>query len=154
MTGDERVRHCAQCDLNVYNLAALSYAEIEELVCAREGRLCVRLYKRHDGTMITRDCPVGFQMKIRRVSRIAGAALSAAMSAVPLAAQSSSTNGAPSSAGTLEMKITDLNGAVIPNACVVLLNETAGTQSNAHTDSDGLARAESLPSGKYVVLVE
>lgn len=52
----ERVRHCEQCSLNVYDLSAMSRREAEDLVQAAEGRLCVRLYRRQDGTVITRDC--------------------------------------------------------------------------------------------------
>src|SRR6185503_6331901 len=44
MVGDERVRHCNQCNLNVYNLSALSSLEAHDLVAKREGRLCVRFY--------------------------------------------------------------------------------------------------------------
>ena len=154
MTGDERVRHCAQCDLSVYNLTALSHAQIEELVSAREGRLCVRLYKRRDGTMITRDCPVGFEMKVRRISKVAGAALSAAMSTVPLAAQVPSTTRDLNPSGTLEMQVTDLSGAIIPNACVVLRDENTGFESRSHADANGLARVENLASGKYSLIVD
>ena len=68
MTGDERVRHCAECDLDVFNLASLTRAEAEALVFGREGRTCVRLFRRFDGTVVTRDCPVGWR-KVRRAAR-------------------------------------------------------------------------------------
>jgi hypothetical protein len=35
--------------------------EALKLVEEREGRLCVRFYQREDGTVITRDCPVGME---------------------------------------------------------------------------------------------
>ena len=57
MTGTDRVRHCADCNLNVYNLSALSTAEARALVEETEGRRCVRFYRRADGTVLTRDCP-------------------------------------------------------------------------------------------------
>lgn len=57
MQGDERVRHCQQCRLNVYNLSAMTRSELLELVSRREGRVCGRFYQRKDGTVITRDCP-------------------------------------------------------------------------------------------------
>jgi len=59
MRGDDRVRFCAHCRLSVYNLSAMSGAEAEALVREREGRLCVRFYRRRDGTMLTSNCPVG-----------------------------------------------------------------------------------------------
>ncbi|WP_224369410.1 hypothetical protein [Hyalangium versicolor] len=61
MKGDDRVRHCASCKLNVYNVRAMTTTEVEELVQRSNGRLCLRLYKRWDGTVLTRDCPVGLR---------------------------------------------------------------------------------------------
>ena len=57
MEGTERARHCGQCKLNVYNISEMSRGEAEELIRETEGRLCVRLFRRHDGTVLTRDCP-------------------------------------------------------------------------------------------------
>jgi hypothetical protein len=56
MPGDERVRHCPDCRLNVYNVAAMSRREAGLLIQQREGRLCLRLFRRSDGTIITADC--------------------------------------------------------------------------------------------------
>jgi hypothetical protein len=51
-------------------------ADAEKLVNQREGRLCVRMFRRHDGTVLTRDCPVGVravrQRLIRSVAVLAG----------------------------------------------------------------------------------
>ena len=55
MTGDERVRHCAACRLNVYNVSEMRTAEVEALFQS-DGRVCVRLYRRPDGTVVTGDC--------------------------------------------------------------------------------------------------
>lgn len=70
MEGDERVRHCSQCRLNVFNLSEMSAAEAESLLRKHAGRLCVRIYRRADGTVLTRDCPKGFAA-VRRRLRIA-----------------------------------------------------------------------------------
>lgn len=56
MTGDEKIRFCHQCKFNVHNLSEMDEAEIESLFDLNTGRLCVRLYKRQDGTVLTRDC--------------------------------------------------------------------------------------------------
>ena len=66
MTGDDRVRFCAGCKLNVYNLSAMGRDQAKELVREREGRLCVRFFQRDDGTVLTRDCPVGLRAMFRR----------------------------------------------------------------------------------------
>jgi hypothetical protein len=61
MTGDDRVRFCEHCRKNVYNLSSMSHDEAAALVRQTEGRLCVRFYRRHDGTILTNDCPVGLR---------------------------------------------------------------------------------------------
>ena len=73
MIGSERVRFCGQCSLNVYNLSAMTRADAESLIASTEGRLCVRFYRRRDGSIITDDCPVGLRAIRRRVSYIARA---------------------------------------------------------------------------------
>jgi hypothetical protein len=60
MLGDNRKRYCGECKLNVFNLSGMSKAEAENLIMNAEGRLCVRFYKRADGSVITEDCPVGW----------------------------------------------------------------------------------------------
>jgi hypothetical protein len=75
MTGDDRVRHCGECQKNVYNLSEMSRAEADALIREHEGHLCVRFYRRKDGTMLTADCPVGVRAVVARklVACIAGA---------------------------------------------------------------------------------
>jgi hypothetical protein len=79
MTGDERVRFCKQCSLNVYNLSSMTRREAEALIANTEGRLCVRYYRRRDGTILTKNCPVGLSAIKRRISRTASAMLSAVL---------------------------------------------------------------------------
>ena len=79
MYGDDVKRFCKECKLNVYNLSGMTREEAERLVTNAEGRLCIRFYKRPDGTIITQDCPVGWA-KIKQRSRVyATAALSMLM---------------------------------------------------------------------------
>lgn len=51
MEGDERVRHCHKCKLNVFNLKEMTRTEAEKLLQTTEGRLCVQIYRRKDGTV-------------------------------------------------------------------------------------------------------
>ena len=69
MTGDERVRFCGECQLHVYHLSAMTREEAEALINEKEGRLCVQFYRRADGTVLTRDCPVGVETLRRRAVR-------------------------------------------------------------------------------------
>ncbi|MEZ5306454.1 MAG: hypothetical protein R2684_04835 [Pyrinomonadaceae bacterium] len=70
MIGNERQRFCGQCKMNVYNLSAMTKDEAENLITGAEGRLCARFYRRPDGTILTKDCPVGWAAVKKRVSRI------------------------------------------------------------------------------------
>ncbi len=56
MPGDERVRFCGVCRQNVYNIEALTRSEVQRLIADREGRVCARIRRRADGTVVTRDC--------------------------------------------------------------------------------------------------
>ena len=82
MYGNERARFCEQCQLNVYNLSEMSRAEAEELIGRTEGSLCVRYYRRRDGSILTQNCPVGLRRLKRRLSRVATAIGSSVLSFV------------------------------------------------------------------------
>lgn len=79
MVGDERMRYCDRCSLHVYNLSGMTRREAEALVASSEGRLCVRFYRRPDGTILTRNCPVGLSALRRRAARAATATLTAVL---------------------------------------------------------------------------
>lgn len=72
MDGDDRSRLCAQCNKRVYNLSAMSAREAEAFIRQATGRVCVRLYQRADGTVMTADCPVGLAAVRARAARLAG----------------------------------------------------------------------------------
>src|SRR4029434_9842854 len=79
MIGSERMRFCGACNLNVYNLSGMTRFEAESLIARNEGRLCVRFYRRRDGSIITKDCPVGLRAIQRTVSYLAKAIIAAAL---------------------------------------------------------------------------
>lgn len=66
MEGDERVRFCKACQLNVYNTSQMTNNEIMALM-ANDKSSCLRIYRRADRTMMTDDCPIG----LRRVRNAA-----------------------------------------------------------------------------------
>ncbi len=83
MTGDERVRHCGRCDKDVYDLSAMTAEAAEALLASRGQKLCVRFYRRADGTVMTADCPVGARKKrIRNTVLGVGAAAMSAFAGV------------------------------------------------------------------------
>jgi hypothetical protein len=94
MTGGDRVRFCQDCSKNVYNLSDMTRKEAEALVRENgEGRLCIRFYRRADGTVLTDNCPVGLRaMRNAIVNRWAVmVSLAAALFHLPGHAASAST---------------------------------------------------------------
>ena len=73
MSGDERARFCDSCQKNVYNLSAMTRAQIERLIREKEGKFCGRFYRRPDGRMLTADCPTGRRRRRDRLARWGGA---------------------------------------------------------------------------------
>ena len=158
MPGGDQVRYCEQCKLSVYNFAAMSSSEIQQLLSQRTGRVCGRLYQRADGTILTKDCPVGFRFLVRRVSRIAGAALTALMSVGFATAQETAKNPAVvqiqnANAG-VEFTVVDPKGVALMNAAIALRRKKSGTPITGTTDSSGNFRRSDLPPGKYSLAVQ
>jgi predicted Fe-S protein YdhL (DUF1289 family) len=69
MAGTEQVRSCERCQHKVYNLSEMNAAEAADVIRKAEGRLCVRFYRRADGTILTNDCPVGVANKNKKYKR-------------------------------------------------------------------------------------
>lgn len=160
MIGNDRIRHCAECNLNVYNLSEMTRWEAESLIASREGRLCVRFYRRADGTILTRNCPRGLQAMIRRVSRMAGAALSAAMSlgtafaqTVKQAPPEQSQEQAAQQKAQLTVTVVDPTGTVVPNAKLQLTSNDTGITYADTTHSDGIGVLSGLAPGSFVLKV-
>lgn len=81
MKGDDRVRFCGSCQKNVFDLSSMGREDAEALIERTEGRVCVRFYRRRDGTVLTQDCPVGLRAVRRRLAWI-GAGLAAGLGLV------------------------------------------------------------------------
>lgn len=58
MIGDSRVRACATCKKNVFNLSAMTRADAESLIRETNGDLCAQYWQRKDGTILLADCTV------------------------------------------------------------------------------------------------
>jgi Carboxypeptidase regulatory-like domain len=159
MVGNDRVRHCFECKLDVYNFSAMTSEEIERIVAQRQGRLCARFYERPDGTMLTTNCPVGFRAVIWRASRVASAALAAILSVRPAMAQSAGAqNNAPlvqidQPQRGLMLKVVDLTGAVVAGAAVTIKGGPEDAELLTKTDNSGEINIVDLPSGDYEVTV-
>ena len=56
MRGDERTRFCTQCRQSVHDISQMSRREADRLLASKSGRLCLRIQRRADGTVVTQDC--------------------------------------------------------------------------------------------------
>jgi uncharacterized protein (DUF2147 family) len=157
MVGDEHVRHCAECNLNVYNLSAMTEREVQRLIANSQGRMCARFYRRSDGTMLTQNCPRGLRAVARRVSRTAAAVLTAVMS---VSFAFAGTKPKPQQTEQNQCKepgvalvVMDPQGAVIQNAEVTLSDKDGKRQRNGKTSLVGQLVLHGLHNGEYVVTV-
>jgi hypothetical protein len=172
MAGDDRVRFCDHCHLNVYNISELTRIEAEALIASSEGRICARLFRRADGTVLTKDCPVGLRALRRRVAKRTAAIFAAIISltGVALGQNGSSKDGKTSC--TPQTKITrtkatsdatekplsgtavDPMGATIPGATVKLRDAEAKELQQTRTNEDGRFEFGSIQPGTYSIAVE
>jgi hypothetical protein len=163
MSGDERARFCAQCDRHVYNISELTGAEVRALVARTEGRFCARLYRRPDGTVLTKDCPAGLRAARRRVARAAGATLATLISLFSGVAgqtksrkqdQDSAARGlrverVASRAAVFTGRVLDPAEASIAGASVTLRNERTGERLTAATNEEGVFSFAAPAAGEY-----
>ena len=161
MEGDERVRHCAVCSLNVYNFAGMTREEVRALLARGEGRVCAKLYRRADGTVLTRDCPTGLRALRRRASRAAAAMVAALLSlpafALPgkkpeLNVEGSTvtlTTGHIATMQSAAFKGVVVGGDPIPGVTVTLREEASTRTLTAVTDAKGSFTFGALTPGTY-----
>ena len=79
MVGDDRSRFCGSCQKHVYNFSAMTADEATQLIRDREGKLCGRLFRRADGTVLTSDCPIGARAVWRRTKQLVVACVAAVL---------------------------------------------------------------------------
>jgi hypothetical protein len=171
MKGSEQVRFCEQCQLHVYNFSGMPRKEAEAIVHQTEGRICGRFYRRADGTILTRDCPVGLRALRRRAVKIAGAAATAVMSfCLTAMGQTKSSvcetdsskqpvkitklkGAAQDSFATISGKLTDGAGAVVPDIKVELVKEGTEQHFTAVSDDAGDFHFSLLEAGSYTLKI-
>ncbi|MGB7208585.1 MAG: carboxypeptidase-like regulatory domain-containing protein [Pyrinomonadaceae bacterium] len=167
MTGNELVRHCDSCKLNVYSTDAITKRDLEDLIFRTEGRTCLRLHRRADGTVLTKDCPVGLRGYQKRAARFAGATLTAILGFFSV---SYGQEGTAEKSGASKVDIVktvtqdtqssifgtvkDPQGAVIPGAQISLLIMRIETNViKSKTNGEGRFSFKNLPRGFYDIEV-
>jgi hypothetical protein len=80
-TSDEAKRFCGDCRKHVYSIDKMNASDARALIANAtqpESSVCVQLYRRADGTIITDDCPVGLR-RIRKSWRQLQSAVASAL---------------------------------------------------------------------------
>lgn len=170
MAGDDRTRFCASCSLHVHNISEMTAPEVQTLIANSTGRVCGRVYRRADGTVITRDCPVGLAAYRKRISRFAGATLAAVLGLFSISYGQTETekeegvvlasqlkikktldhSGKSSLAGTVMDEIE----AVIPGIELTLVRKADLKIYRTRADEDGEYSFTGLETGTYTLTVE
>jgi len=164
MRGDDRTRFCDLCQLRVYNISGLSRKEIQRLIATADGRICARLYRRADGTVLTRDCVVGVRALRRRVAKRTVILFAGLMS---LAGSVFGQEGVKASKASCKPQVAlertiqkgskklltgvvlDPNGAVIPFIKITLTNQSSQQVFKTETRDDGSFELTSVLPGDY-----
>jgi carboxypeptidase family protein len=170
MTGDDHVRFCDSCSLHVYNFSEMTSDEIKSLILRTEGRICGRLLRRTDGTIMTRDCPVGLRALRQRVSRRAAATFASILSlcSVVLPQALTRDNKTCQQVSTLNIERTkpendrrptftgivlDRLGAVIVTAELILQEESTKKKRIVRTNDNGVFSFDDVSDGIYTLNV-
>ncbi|MEP7342110.1 MAG: carboxypeptidase-like regulatory domain-containing protein [Acidobacteriota bacterium] len=169
MTGNDSVRFCSQCQLNVYNLSALTKTEAEKLINQAEGRLCAKFYQRTDGTVLTQDCPVGLLAVRKRVSKIAATTFSTllglltgnSLDRVTFAQDSKLDQSKPTikrmdlpfTSSSIEGRVFDASQGMIARAQVTLVNQKTKFELVTRTSETGKFKFQGVTPGEYTVQV-
>lgn len=80
MSGDERRRFCGQCRLHVHDTSRMTRTEVESLVETTGGRCCLKLWRRADGRVVTKDCGrvrLALERRVRAIRTVAATVLAA-----------------------------------------------------------------------------
>lgn len=162
MIGNDKVRFCEHCNLQVTNLSSLTHQAAINLVERSQGRLCVRLEKRAGGGLIMKQSAPRLHQIARRASRLAAGAFSATLSIASASAQTSAPTQQLPAAQMVEARarrseagcslsgvVSDPSGAVVPGAVVSLTGIQTGSMFTLTADDEGAYNFALLPSGSY-----
>ncbi len=136
----------------------MTRSQAEALLRATEGRICARLYRRADGTILTENCPEGLRAIGRRLTRVAGVAMSSIATMTFAAAAQFPFIQIPSalqeSISSVAGIVQDVTGAGISNAEVGVTKDASGERFEIRSDSRGHFRVVKLGPGSYTIRIQ
>lgn len=173
MIGNDRVRFCDHCSLNVTDLSAMTPRKAMDFVARSQGRVCVRFIQKPNGRVLTRTMPERLYRIQRRVSRIAASAFTATLSISTAMAQNRPNAGASLPRPIAEFVETESEpetvvdefaasvtgiirkeeeeGPAISEATVVLVDRETGEERTVTTSALGQYSFQFLPQGEYLL---
>jgi hypothetical protein len=143
MKGNDRVRFCGECKKNVFNLSVMTRRDAEALLKESNGTLCMKLYRRVDGTVLTADCPIGLHAKATRLSRRLSWAVAGALGFAAAAFGQSPA--------VISGRVTYDGTHPIGEATIVITASKTGKAIKTVADADGTFSVPSLEPGEYKV---
>lgn len=171
MSGDEKKRFCTECDKFVYDFSQMTRRQVEAIVSIYQGRMCARITRLPDGSLLTLENPPAHPLVARRASPVVNATLAAILglsvpanalnidvSAAHLIVRSdadSDVTRAPYGGGEALVggTVFDPQAAAIPNAAVKLISD-AGAELKTKTSAEGEFAFAQVPFGSYILLIE
>lgn len=175
MTGDAQSRYCHECQKTVYNLSAFSQAEIAALMDHSGSQMCARITRREDGSIVTADSTphrvTTLPWKKLRAAGIALAALvglnASAEAQKPIIktgpihvrtqpTETDPQNESKNQDGTANLTgfVLDSSRKVIPNAKIILINDSGKQQFSTMSDSNGKFQFLRMKAGTYTLVIE
>jgi ankyrin repeat protein len=171
MVGNDQVRFCEHCNLQVTDLSSMTRRQAMQMVARSKGRVCVRYIQRPDGRLLTRKMPERLYRISRRVSRIAAGAFTATLSLSSAAAQTPSTSSLQSRenvelvktnneretvadefSASISGTIKTSEGELVNGATVVLVDRDSG-EERITSSSLGQYSFQLLPQGDYLLWI-
>jgi len=142
MHGDMRERHCELCDRQVHNFAAMTAKHIDKLVRESGGKLCARITRRGDGSLVTLESRSRASVAAQVV-----ASASLVIGAAGVAAQGSNEQGSQQQA-VLTGTVLKPDGSGPAQGAFVTAKASGTTKAFVRTNEYGVFQL-ALPAGTY-----
>ena len=169
MSGNQSTRYCGQCEKSVYNFSQLTRSQAETLIARTNGKLCARIERRPDGSILTADKSYSLPRLNQKFLRIASATMSAALSLAPSVAakpiknlpvldfpQEQKEKAEPKDkekTAKIYGTIFDETKAVIPTAKILLINFATKQELTTSSSPEGDYEFSSIEPGLYNLIV-